>query len=182
MVTGWLGRVWIWRASLVSSAGVLLLRATARAIGVDRALSTALAPWRADRATHDPGKVILDLASAVALGGDCLADLAVLRAQPALFGLVASDPTVSRLIPRPAGISGTRDGGVVIVDLDSTLVTAHSDKEPPARPTGARGTGLAWKGSDIDPSAEGTRAGTHRLPHTVRLPAGSVPNRVNASN
>jgi Transposase DDE domain group 1 len=79
-----------------------LLRATARASGVDRALSTALAPWRADRATHDPGKVIMDLASAVALGGDCLADLGVVRSQPALFGLVASDPTVSRLITRLA--------------------------------------------------------------------------------
>lgn len=35
---------------------------------------------------------------AVAVGGDCLADIAVLREQPAVFGSVASDPTVSRLI------------------------------------------------------------------------------------
>ena len=35
---------------------------------------------------------------AVALGGDCLADVAMLRAVPAVFGPVASDPTVSRLI------------------------------------------------------------------------------------
>jgi len=27
---------------------------------------------------HDPGKVIADLAAAVGLGGDCLADIAVL--------------------------------------------------------------------------------------------------------
>jgi len=29
---------------------------------------------------HDPGKIVLDLAVAVALGGDCLADIGVLRA------------------------------------------------------------------------------------------------------
>lgn len=47
---------------------------------------------------HDPGKVLPDVALAVALGGDCLADAGMLRAEPALFGPVASDPTVSRLI------------------------------------------------------------------------------------
>ena len=62
-----------------------------------------MAPWRAARAVHDPGKVLLDLAIAVALGGDCLADVAVVRAQPDLFGPVASDPTVSRLIATLAG-------------------------------------------------------------------------------
>jgi len=47
---------------------------------------------------HDPGKILLDVALAVALGGDCLADVGMLRAEPAVFGVVASDPTVSRLI------------------------------------------------------------------------------------
>jgi hypothetical protein len=144
--------------SLVSSSGGLLLGQAARVAGLDRALSAALAPWRPARARHDPGKVLLDLATAVALGGDCAADLALVRAQPALFGPVASDSTVSRLISsladdveavlpairaarararamvwarrRPlAGCPGSRDGGQVIVDLDATLVTAHSDKE-----------------------------------------------------
>jgi len=32
------------------------------------------------------------------LGGDCLADIGLLRAEPAMFGRVASDPSVSRLI------------------------------------------------------------------------------------
>ena len=57
-------------------------------------LPQALAPWRAVRARNNPGKIITDLAVAVALGGDCAADLAVVRAQPGLFGPVASDPTV----------------------------------------------------------------------------------------
>ncbi len=53
--------------------------------------------------------MVLDLAVAVALGGDCLADVAVLRAQPELFGPVASDPTISRLIEK---LAGDPDGAV----------------------------------------------------------------------
>ena len=34
------------------------------------------------------------MATAVALGGECLADIAVLREQPDLGGQVASDPVV----------------------------------------------------------------------------------------
>jgi hypothetical protein len=155
----------------VSSSGALLMRQTMRVSGVDRALSTALAPWRGRRAVHDPGKIVCDVATAVALGGDCLADLAVVRTQPALFGPVASDPTASRLVStlaadietvlpviraarararaavwarrRPlAGRPGTRGGGQVIVDIDATLITAHSDKEH-AAPTHKRGFGFA---------------------------------------
>ena len=69
-----------------------------RVTGLGRGLSQNLARWRAPRAVHDPGKVIADLAAAVALGGDCLADIAVLREQPELAGPVASDPVVSRLV------------------------------------------------------------------------------------
>ena len=71
---------------------------TLHVTGLDRQLSAGLRRWRAPRAVHDPGKIIADLAVAVALGGDCLADIAVLRAQPDLAGPVASDPVVSRLI------------------------------------------------------------------------------------
>ena len=35
---------------------------------------------------------------ALGLGGDCLADIALTRAEPGLFGPVASDPVVSRLV------------------------------------------------------------------------------------
>ena len=47
---------------------------------------------------HDPGKIILDLAVCVALGGRCLSGLSLLRRGKEVFGPVASDPTVSRLI------------------------------------------------------------------------------------
>lgn len=55
-------------------------------------------PWRKPLAVHDPAKVIIDLALSLVAGEDCLADVALLRAEPALFGRVASDPTVSRTI------------------------------------------------------------------------------------
>lgn len=63
-----------------------------------RGLSEGLARWRAPRSVHDPGKIITDLAAALALRGDCLADIAVLREQPGLAGPVASDPVLSRLV------------------------------------------------------------------------------------
>ena len=47
---------------------------------------------------HDPGKIMADLAVCVALGGRCLSDLSLLRREKEVFGPVASDPTVSRLI------------------------------------------------------------------------------------
>jgi hypothetical protein len=83
---------------VVSQAGAVLLLETVRKTGLDQSISAALAPWRKPRAVHDPGKILLDVAMAVALGGDCLADVAMLRCEPAVFGPVASDPTVSRLI------------------------------------------------------------------------------------
>ena len=87
------------RASgVVSHAGAVALLGTAQRTGLSGVLSEALTPWRKPMSSHDPGKIVLDLAVALAVGGDCLADIGVLRAEPAVFGAVASDPTVSRLI------------------------------------------------------------------------------------
>ncbi|SDN39931.1 Transposase DDE domain group 1 [Streptomyces wuyuanensis] len=61
---------------VVSQAGAVLLAETVRKSGLDAAISAALEPWRKARAVHDPGKILLDVALAVALGGDCLADVA----------------------------------------------------------------------------------------------------------
>ena len=88
------------RESLISSSGALVLRETIRTCGLDRRLAEALSPWRPPRARHDPSKVVLDIATALALGGDCLSDIAAIRSQPTLFGPVASDPTVSRLLTK----------------------------------------------------------------------------------
>lgn len=83
---------------VVSHAGGVALLETVRACGLDRLLSEGLGPWRRPTAVHDPAKVLLDLAVSLALGGDCLADIALLREQPGVYGPVASDPTVSRTI------------------------------------------------------------------------------------
>jgi Transposase DDE domain group 1 len=172
------------RESLISSSGALLIREVIGIAGLERGLSAALRPWRPARAEHDPGKALLDLATAVALGGDCLADIAAVRAQPTIFGSVASDPTVSRLFAtlagdvdaavaeirrarararaavwarrRPlAGTPGKGAGGQVIVDIDATLVTAHSDKEG-AEPTFKRGYGFAPMCAFVDHGQHGT--------------------------
>jgi Transposase DDE domain group 1 len=77
---------------IVSQAGGLLVTRTLRAAGLDRGLAAALERWRPARAVHSPGKILTDLAVALALGGDCLADVAMLRCEPELFGPVASEP------------------------------------------------------------------------------------------
>jgi hypothetical protein len=158
--------------SLLSSAGASLLVDTARLASLDHALSRELARWRSPWAIHDPGKIILDLATAVALGGDCLADIGVVRAQPELFGLVASDPTVSRLITRlaqdaPTSLAALRNAraaaraqvwataspvpeqGHIIVDLDATIVASHSEKEgaTPRPGNGPSGSTRCWRSS-----------------------------------
>jgi hypothetical protein len=54
------------RKEIVSHAGALLLTETARVAGLQCGLSAALGRWRPSRAVHDPGKVVTDLAVAVA--------------------------------------------------------------------------------------------------------------------
>jgi hypothetical protein len=164
----------------VSQAGALLLTETARVTGLAAGLSDGLSRWRPARAMHDPGKTVLDLAVAVALGGDCLADAGVLRAEPGLFGPVASGPVISRLVARLAGdadaaltaigkaraaarrraweLAGQSAPGsgnaLVIADIDATLVTAHSDKER-AAPTWKKGYGFHPLTVFADHGAEG---------------------------
>lgn len=157
-------------SGVVSQAGAVLLLRTADTVGLTTALLDALSPWRKTLAVHDPGKIVLDLAVAVALGGDCLADIGLTRVEPGVFGLVASDPTVSRLVTALAADAGKAvsairaaraaaraaawesagdrapDHGIdaddpLIIDLDATLVTAHSDKER-AAPNSSKDTGF----------------------------------------
>ena len=127
---------------------------------------------------------MVDLALSLAVGGDCLADIAVLRDQPGVFGPVASDPTVSRLVDTlaadatraltaidvaraavrarvwslagehaPNHASSVDDP--MIVDLDATLLTAHSDKEQ-AAPTFKHGFGFHPLLAFLDHGADGT--------------------------
>lgn len=154
---------------VVSHAGAVALLATASAVGVDQALGEKFARWAKPATCHDPGKIMLDLAVSIAIGGDCASDLSVLRCEPGVFGSVASDPTVSRLISMLAtdaptalkAIASARadaratawkmagsaapDHGIdeshpLVIDLDATLLTAHSDKEH-AAPTYKKDSG-----------------------------------------
>ena len=134
--------------------------------------------WRLARSVHDPGKTVLDLAVTIALGGDCLADAALVRAQSELFGAVASDPTISRLVDAlgadpAAAIAAIRRAraaarevvwqssspvaaaGEVVVDLDATLIGAHSDKEG-ATPNFKRGYGFHPMMAFVDHGTGGT--------------------------
>ncbi|MGH3763437.1 IS1380 family transposase [Actinophytocola sp.] len=171
-------------SGVVSQAGGVTLVETLRVSGLDQMLSQALAPWRKPLAVHDPAKVVCDLASALALGGDCLADIAVLRAEPGLYGAVASDPTVSRTIDVLAADASRTLGAInaaraaararvwklagehapdagataekpVVIDVDATLVTAHSEKEQ-ARPTFKRGFGFHPLWAFVDHGPDGT--------------------------
>ncbi len=136
---------------LTSRAGTALVVGVANRVGLTAGLSNALAGLRERRSRHDPGRVVRDLALTLADGGDCLADLRALRDQEVLFGEVASDATAWRTLAaledrRLEAIRAARaearervweQAGAperVILDLDGTLLTAHSDKE------GAAGT------------------------------------------
>ena len=170
--------------SAVSQAGGVLLTSTVRASGLDLALSRALRPWRPQLARHDPAKVLIDLAMTLALGGDACSDLATVRAEPAVFGPVASDPTVSRTIARLAGDAGKALSAIntaratararvwaaaganapdqgrdaahpLVIDIDATLVTAHSEKQN-AAPTFKRGFGFHPLCAFVDHGPAGT--------------------------
>ncbi len=154
--------------SAVGQAGGVLITETIRVAGLDAGLSAGLE--RRPGAVHDPAKVVLDLAVTLALGGDCLADIGVLRAEPGVYGSVASDPTVSRAIATLAADAPTALAAIdtarasararvwaaagrdapdhdasaadpLVIDLDATLVTAHSEKEA-AAPTFKRASGF----------------------------------------
>lgn len=105
----------------MSHADAVTLLRTAEVTGLSSELSTALMPWRKPMAQFDPGKIITDLAVSLALGGDCLADIATLREQTAVFGEVPSDPTVSRLIARLAA-----DAPAVLTAIDTARATARA--------------------------------------------------------
>jgi hypothetical protein len=70
----------------------------ADATGLTAAFSDALAGLRVRESGHDPGRVTVDLAVLLADGGASISDLAVLRNEPGLFGVVASDPTAWRVL------------------------------------------------------------------------------------
>ena len=135
-------------AGLVSHVGSALLAQVADKLGLTSALSLRLAALKQRRRGHDPGWVIRDLAVMLADGGECVSDLGAQRDQEALFGEVASDSTAFRVVDRVASTPGLLDVLRVAhararerfwelhgaperltIDIDATLITAHSEKE-----------------------------------------------------
>lgn len=144
---------------VVALAGSAALRLLADKVGLTDGLSAALAR-RSFVPVHDRGQVLVDVATVLAAGGEAIGDIDTLRHQP-LWGRVASPPTVWRtlddinpvalkriakarararrrvwdLFPDgvPAsGAAGADLGDTVVLDVDATLVTAHSEKEQAA--------------------------------------------------
>jgi len=135
-------------AGLVSHVGTALLGQVADRVGLTRALSLRLALIKQRRRGHDPGRVIRDLAVMLADGGEHVSDLGAQRDQDALFGPVASGSTAFRMVDRIASTPGLLEAvraahararaqfwelhgapGSLTIDVDATLVTAHSEKE-----------------------------------------------------
>ena len=158
------------KSRAVSVGGGLLLTEAVRISGLGAGLSAGLGRWRKPLAQHDPAKILMDVAIAIAAGGECLADAGVVRAEPGMYGRVASDPTISRLFALLGAQPGRVEGIVhtaldqararvwglagshaphegisrqapLVVDFDATLVTAHSDKDQ-AAPTFKHGFGF----------------------------------------
>jgi len=138
-------------AGLVSHAGTALIARVADKLGLTGALSLRLAGVKQRRRGHDPGRVIRDLAVMLADGGECVSDLGAVREQDPLFGPVASDSTAFRMVDRIASEPGLLDAvraaharararfweldGAperLTLDVDATLITAHSEKEKAA--------------------------------------------------
>jgi hypothetical protein len=118
-----------------------LVAQVADKVGLTSSLSARLAGIKQRRRGHDPGRVIRDLAVMLVDGGECVSDL----------GAVASDSTAFRMVDRVASTPGLLDAvreaharargrfwelhGApqrLTLDVDATLITAHSEKEQAA--------------------------------------------------
>ena len=142
---------------LVSHAGVAWLAETADASGLTAGLTAAMTSVPQRR--HDPGRTLAQMILALADGATCLSDIAALRAQPAMFGAVASDATVWRTFDQIGsvelrGVATARAaararawaagagpaGDDLVIDFDATLINTKADKQD-ARPNYKRGYG-----------------------------------------
>jgi len=144
--------------SLTSRVGSAAVAQLADRIGLTAGLSGAVAGRTTRRSAIDDGRVLRDLAVMLVDGGDAVSDLGALRDQPALFGEVASDSTAARVVAAigPDELEAIREvraaararawalgaaPGRIVIDVDASLVDAHSEKEGAAA-TWKRGYGF----------------------------------------
>ena len=107
--TGWVKGLQVTAdgTGIVSHAGVALIRALADKTGLTTGLSKALASRRL--LVHDRGRVLADLACAIADGARVISDFRVMSDQAELFGLVASVPTAWRTLAEIARAGSRAD-------------------------------------------------------------------------
>jgi hypothetical protein len=134
---------------LVSHAGIAWLAETAELSGLTAGLVDAMAAVPQRR--HVAGRTLGQMVLAIADGATCLSDLAALRDQPAMFGVVASGATVWRTFNHvgPVELRGVAQarasarakawaagagpvGDLVIIDVDATLIRTKADKQDAA--------------------------------------------------
>ena len=116
--TGWLKGLTVTSGGtgVVSHAGVALVRGLADGIGLTAGLSKALASDRL--VVHDRGRVLADLACAIAGGAEAVSDFRVIGDQGELFGRVASVPTAWRAMSEIAA-GGTKTAGRVTAAVNT---------------------------------------------------------------
>jgi hypothetical protein len=137
------------QGGLVSRAGSVLVPELAARLGLEHGLSQALAHVFRRRPVHDPGRLVVDLATSLIDGGDCVSDLGALAEQSDLFGQVASPSTASRLLcalaeEELAAIRAARRAArerawvlgarpqTITLDFDAQLLECHTEKEAAA--------------------------------------------------
>ena len=131
---------------VVSGAGLFVLGGFADRVGLAGELSAAL-PAAGERApVHDRGVLLTHLCLVLAGGGEACSDIERLRCEPGLFGRVASDSTLWRVLNGIGGeeleglwraAAGVRERvwpeapgrELLVVDIDSTLVEVHSENK-----------------------------------------------------
>ena len=141
-------RLWVTGGdgSTAQLVGAHMLGELADRVGLSSAYSAAV-PQRGERApVHDRGRLLVQVAVMLAAGGRCVSDMAALRDQPALFGTVASDPTIwrtfdaidpgvldalraARAEARAVVWARRRRRGPVVLDVDASLVEIHSENK-----------------------------------------------------
>jgi len=94
-------------AGVVSHAGTALLSEVADRFGLTAAFAEATDGLRRRRSGHDPGRVLVDVAVAIADGAETISDVQALADQPDLHGPVASTATIWRVLEGvDAGVLG----------------------------------------------------------------------------
>jgi len=167
---------------IVAWAGAMPVRMLADRTGLTGGLAQVLARRGFDP-LHDRGRVLTDVAVAIACGARDIVDIEALRAQSEVFGPVASDTTARRALAETGGrartaiarvraaarahvwallpggppeatfAGGMCQPGMVVLRIDGSLVVAHSRKER-AAPTFKKTYGHHPLGCWIDNTGE----------------------------